>query len=888
MHVDSACRLSDHDPLIITLSTRHRPPLIIDQLAHVTRTPWNQPEPDSSSWELYQQQLNIHLICWQTVREQANDISDDQAAVEHLWMFIRKAITTSAEASIGVKSERGNKYWWKPQVKLAYQKLKEAKSVNAKAAAADKPRTESELRAARTAFRKAAAAAKEESWLEMCSKLGGLKGHDINWSVFHRMCGTKSAIPCPPPGDSRFRPTMYGTAEFIKESYVNMSRTPRDLNLNSSVDLRYELHCRKVQAPTSSAETTPCFRVSQVQAMIDELPNNKSPGPDMITGIMLKKASPMLLHALCSLFNMTWDRGALPAYFKSAKVFSLYKGEGDQADISNYRPISLTSAIGKLLEKLVLEKLTAVVDDKLSIHQAGFRKKRSTVDHLIRVRATIADYKCRGNYPICFLDIKRAYDRVPVKLILNKLYDQFGIRGNLWKWINAFLTNRTFQTIAGNALSSAGSMPNGVPQGSVLSPILFDCFINDIMEVIHPCNGALYADDFAIWTNRLGNNAVDDLNKALRGCHGWARLNAMEFNTKKSAVVFFSLTRSLPSKRVVFGESNIPIPVTDSYKYLGIVFQKNRHWNSHYAMVLTKMRRAQQLILRLCHAWHPPGALVIKKLIEHVMCPILNYGLPVWSITAAWTSKFTSIIGQTAVRALGLPAGSCHAASMVDLGLLDVEHMWQKWVMQMFKHCKHSAAISTIQQQTPISPNCLSIESINTKLPHNILMLCGLPWVKTVAAIKRDQFDRFVNNNSHSPLYPLISRFGPQSYLRYDSRTTATIRARLRHGVNSLRYSLFVRGLSSRQDCPFCHSLPEDRAHAILRCSSLRVERTALFAALHRVGIRNEDDILRSVLGRWMDHPKVSPRRLAGITSDMLHSIDAMRQRVEQVGSGHI
>ena len=727
MQIDSSFSCSDHNPILIVIQSRSRAPNI-DIVNHVSRSPWHKLKDNSTKWKDYREKLSINLHCWKVVRERAAGRKNDQEAVECLWSFIKDAIHKAADSAIGRRdTKHKSKCWWNHKVKLAYKQLQLARASHANANGEAKVMAKKVLNDSYNVFRKTAMTAKEESWLKLCEKLGGKKGKSVQWKVFQRLSGRQSSTPCPVPNNPIYKPTAQDSAEFLKDEYIKMAQTPSNLKfsgeMQSAYDREFTLHLDDTKPRQPSSPAMAEFCVEQVSAIIRNLPNNKAPGTDMITGSMLKRGPDELADALCALFNMSWERGTIPADFKEARIFSLYKGEADQKDPSNYRPISLTSTVGKALEKLILTQLLEVVEPKLSVHQAGFRKRRATMDHLIRVQHAIKFHCGKGSiYPVCFLDIRRAYDRVPINVLLSKLWRNYEVRGKLWRWVGSFLTNRTFRAIAGDALSSVGSMPNGVPQGSVLSPILFDCFIDDLLMMMGKANGALFADDFAMWTNVTGRNAARVLNTALQNCFNWAKHNQVEFNAKKSAVVLFTRSHNIPIYTFKIGTETIPI--VDSFKYLGVTFQNSMSWSEHCERVQLKLKRAQQLIFRVCHNWHPPTAFVLRHLIDKMMHPILTYGFPIWFLTKAWHDRFNSILGQTAVRILGLPRGSSHAAALVELGILDVQHMLQKVTSQWIRRYIESDSNPSHEEAGELS--------IRTTKKYHKVALMNLECVATV------------------------------------------------------------------------------------------------------------------------------------------------------------
>ena len=889
---------SDHSALLISLFDKDIPPPSGSR-DHVSRTPWRKLNPNSSMYDEYAQSLEVYLTGWRLIMERANANDDNQQSVEEMWTFVKECIWRAADITIGRRTQsKQAKHWWTPRVMECYVKMKAARKAYVKVSAQGERQARVLKNKTRNAFRQEVIIAKQESWKKLCNRLVGRNGKSVKWKVFHMLSGKKGTfdIPLPQTGPT----TMEASSEYLKESYIRMAQTPDSVTLDH--DSKRTIDDQFAMASNSTEHLRPhgVFTVTQLLTVMSRLPNDKAPGPDMITGILLKKGPPLLLRTLTALFNMCWTRGAIPLDFKTARIFSLYKNDGDRNDPASYRPISLTSIVGKLMERLVLNMLLFQVDNKLSVHQAGFRHGRSTLDQLIRLRHHLC-VQPKNDAPVCFLDIRRAYDRVPIKLLLYKLWTQFQVTGELWRWIKEFLTNRKFQTIAGSVLSSFGELPNGVPQGSVISPILFDCFINDVLHNIDNCEGALFADDMVLWPHRYGKQAMLDINMALFRLNKWANNNAVEFNVSKSSVVIFSDKINRPSWKFTLGSGEVPIK--DSYKYLGVIFQRDTEsWKEHCEKMFVKLRQAQHMVLRVCHPWEEPNALVLKKLIDQFISPILSYGLPVWSITKYWASKFNSLLGYTSMRALGLPRGSSFPAAMIELGTMDVEHVWLRSVHQLVS--RYDSAICPVNLSDELlavrngevkSYHHLALQTIKS-IPNQLRTLFnGHKGIVTIA-LREDQFARFLEAHPNYPLTKWVHAFGPQLYLRLDDRATATIRARLRAEVNTLMHSLHSRRIVEDDGCPFgClkeedEAVSETREHAILDCPSLFGESRKMRRMLQAIGINvlDQQQLLSLVLGDWEHIDSRVLRKVVNYTAEFLDALDANREEVDNTGNLHI
>ena len=230
--------------------------------------------------------------------------------------------------------------------------------------------------------------------------------------------------------------------------------------------------------------------------LLRNLKPNKSPGTDQIHPFLLRECASNLAKPFSLLFNLTISQCKIPNEWKKAEIRPIYKKKGSKSDPSNYRPVSLTSVTCKVFEKIIKKSLCNHLLDNnlLSPHQFGFIPGRNTNSQLL---VTIKEWQKSLDHStptdVAYLDFRKAFDAVPHKRLLFKL-EKYGIKGNLLHWIENFLSERTQYVKINNAKSDVRPVTSGVPQGSVLGPMLFIYFINDLPEV-STVNTKIYADD---------------------------------------------------------------------------------------------------------------------------------------------------------------------------------------------------------------------------------------------------------------------------------------------------------------------------------------------------------------------------------------------------------
>ena len=224
--------------------------------------------------------------------------------------------------------------------------------------------------------------------------------------------------------------------------------------------------------------TTP----ADVFAILSRLPRRKAPGLDGITTYLLRECARSIASSLATLFNCSFHEQYFPRAWKDAVVVPVYK-RGDRALLTNYRPISLLSAVGKVCERVVYDKLYQFLSPVLSTHQSGLRKHDGTSFQLLRLVQQWSEALDESQYVgIVFFDLRKAFDRVWHAGLIAKL-KAAGLRGAALAWFSSYLVGRQQRTRLGSAVSSPCALSAGVPQGAILSPLLFILHVNDIGPV---------------------------------------------------------------------------------------------------------------------------------------------------------------------------------------------------------------------------------------------------------------------------------------------------------------------------------------------------------------------------------------------------------------------
>ena len=356
---------------------------------------------------------------------------------------------------------------------------------------------------------------------------------------------------------------------------------------------------------------------------IDKLKSHKSPGPDEIYARVLKECKEELGTPLTSLFNRSIESGLVPDDWKLANVIPIFK-KGDKSDPSNYRPISLTSIVGKLLESIIAGKIRDHLEKYSLINpsQHGFLKGRSCLTNLLSFFSRVYEAVDKDKaYDIVYLDFSKAFDRVPHLRLLKKV-EAHGIGGQLLKWIRSWLIGRKQRVVINGVRSDWGMVKSGVPQGSVLGPLLFIIYINDI-DIGITSRISKFADDTKI--GRVIETDIDiaALQKDLDNLNEWSDKWQMKFNVDKCRV----LNIGKPQIVANYSIGNIQIGKSDCEKDLGVLVSNDLKSRKQCINVRNKANRVLGFISR---SVSNRTSEVILKLYLALVRPHLDYAVQFW------------------------------------------------------------------------------------------------------------------------------------------------------------------------------------------------------------------------------------------------------------------
>ena len=288
------------------------------------------------------------------------------------------------------------------------------------------------------------------------------------------------------------------------------------------------------------------FHVFDIYLILKSTNSSKAAGPDGIHGKVLKNCASTLAAPLALLFNLSFVTGSIPADWKLASVVPVHK-KGDKAMVENYRPISITSLVMKVFERCIRKELFLACEEKLDPRQHGFVNGKSCTTQMVPFTNNLAlALNNKSKMDIIYFDFAKAFDSVSHDIILHKLKYLYGVDGLMLRFIKSYLQGRQQQVVVGGNISSTLPVQSGVPQGSILGPLLFVIFINDMFSCVSEgTNIALYADDTKIWREICSYNDQEVLQRDIDRLYTWSIENNMNFHPSKCRVLPVTLQRNV-------------------------------------------------------------------------------------------------------------------------------------------------------------------------------------------------------------------------------------------------------------------------------------------------------------------------------------------------------
>jgi ribonuclease HI len=695
---------------------------------------------------------------------------------------------------------------------------------------------------------------KTKEWTKVtaaCDTYTDKQKHNIVWKKYKRTKPT-TRVAAASFADKEGRPPIDATQALnnMADHIARISSLPRSAMFDEAHEEHVRSYVRDHIPELPCSPHAPSFSFTDVEQTCTSFRLNTSLGSDNISPYFLRYGGKQLHRAVYMLFSMCSWFGVVPTSFRHGHVMTLYKGEGQETDPDSYRPITITSVVARIYERIhKQELLTEIIKRGIpSQDQFGFTKQRSTHDAIYRLLSLIVETSTKGDrrmdidkryVPVVFVDISKAYDKVWIDGLLYKLHHDLGIKENLFYMIRAMLTKRTIQVVCDGKISTMHVLEEGVPQGSILAPLLFLIYIHELTQT--PANNksicmSLFADDIAILPLSIGTSGIEALNRALGRMSAYARKWKITFSAKKTNVVYFrpgqrcKQAYTPPHKQDVLKLTSFPIACARSYTYLGVVLDQFLTFIPHVLDLIKRIRKTSYIISRLVRRDHLPSIPVIQSLVKTVLVPHMVYGfafipkglladqpiqlkrtgIPHTTAQANLHSMLKRAMITPLLRCMGQPYYVHHDSLLVESRLLSIHalrslscirlaHRWMSNNLdatndagRMFRDHAISRNIHKAHPFTQIQQAVTDIPTFST-FATAPLAITNLERHTLKGWVWEHEYKRWMNDGTH----PLHSQYKHNitpsirnlpTYMHIDAPGTASNRARLRLARARLRY----------------------------------------------------------------------------------------------------
>lgn len=559
--------------------------------------------------------------------------------------------------------------------------------------------------------------------------------------------------------------------------------------------------------------------IEDVLEVLKNLHGNKATGPDQIHNTLLRASADIIAKPLTMFFNRCLSEGKFPSLWKTAIVTPILK-KGNKGECTNYRPISLLSCVGKTFERCVHKHIFHFLkqNDIITDSQSGFMPGDSTVNQLLCTYNYLCEqYDQSVTTQSIFFDISKAFDRVWHRGLISKL-DSVGIRGTLLNWFTHYLKDRKQKVVIKGESSEERTVPSGVPQGSVLGPLLFIVYINDIVKDIQS-NIKLFADDTSMsFSSNEANRLQHTLNIDLNTISEWSKNWKLTFNNTKTELL--TIKRNQNPVLPLFFSQNILEEATH-HKHLGITIQNNCKWDQHINNTAAKVKLLLNCLLSLKYKLNRKA---LETMYNSFILPILDYADIIWDNCTKQQADILENLHLEGLRTItGLVKGTSHAKLYTESGFCSLKERRERHKMIMFFKIIHGLTpqylsnllpplISTVNPYHRRRPLDRIVPRFKTDIfRHSFFPSATDSWNKLPLTVQQN------NSISHLKAFLRKNDSHPPTYYYKGNRKEQVIHCRLRQGMSNLNYDLYNRHLTPNPACA-CGGSPETAEHYLLYC----------------------------------------------------------------------
>ena len=366
---------------------------------------------------------------------------------------------------------------------------------------------------------------------------------------------------------------------------------------------------------------------------LSALPERKATGTDDLPAKLLKLGATSIVEPVTYLINLSLATGMFPNAWKNARICPVFK-RGDTTNPSNYRPISILPVISKIIERAVFDQIYPFLSENNMIYkyQSGFRPQHSTLTALINITEDWYEAIDKGNYVgLVMIDLKKAFDTVNHDILLQKL-KQFNVSNESIRWFQSYLRERSHNTVVNGIKSNSKNSVCGIPQGSILGPLLFIMYINDLPLCTSQINVSMYADDTALYAmSRDIDELIDIMNKELVKVRDWLIRNKLSLNVSKTEFMLMGTRPRLAAVKDREVDVNIngeKLKQVHSCKHLGVIVDESLTWHEQVCSIKKKVLPGLYM-LRKCKGLLP--AKTLSLLYKSIIAPHMDYCDTIWA-----------------------------------------------------------------------------------------------------------------------------------------------------------------------------------------------------------------------------------------------------------------
>ena len=632
----SECLGSDHLPIILSIdcqvSTLSPPP--------ITQLRWNWKKANFDGFRVCIESsihTNLEMVENMTLNKKMHFLNDSiiKAATEHIGT---------------VKITKNCKEWMSREIREAVK---------------DRNRLRRQVSTRRTDWIEACRVvqalikeSKEKKWFDFLSDVSSSSDPNKIWETIRSLSGrnanslkNESLID----GDKCYVTSRAKANAFMKR-YAEISR----LDINKEDRLKKTIR-HTLNAPRADEQCCQPFSTVELSQAIESMKTKGAPGKDQIAPRFLKALGPNAIDLLLNIINESWSTGISPFSWREAIIVPLLKKGKPASDIDSFRPVSLTSCVAKTMERMVANRITylAEVNGWWSKDQAGFRSQRSCEDQVLRLTQSISN-ALQSTPPsrsiLALLDFSKAYDKVwknrLFQIMLNK-----GVPRAMVNWCRGFLSDRRAMVRIDGVLGKSFKLHQGVPQGAVLSPILFLFFIDGISDVIpEDAQISLYADDIAVWgQNKDKARAQEVVQEAVSRIANWSKSHKLVLNPSKCESTLFSTCPSeanwTPLIRI---EENV-LKVNPTPTFLGVTLDRTLTFRQHVTRIKSRVMNRIRILSTLASKEWGCSRPSLYRIYQATIHSVFHYCGPAWQ---PWLAKSNrTILERVQNRALRVLTG---------------------------------------------------------------------------------------------------------------------------------------------------------------------------------------------------------------------------------------